>query len=61
MDHDLGLGGEGRVFDSVGGGVQDVGDVGVGRGGAEGPEEASADLVTDGDYGGLDPGRLVRI
>lgn len=54
MDHDLGFCGEVRVFDPCGGGVQEVGYVVVGTCAAQGPQQAGADLVADGDDGGGD-------
>ena len=47
MDQDLGFGGEVGGLDAGGGGVEEAGDVVVGRGGAEGPEQAGGDLVAE--------------
>ncbi len=49
MDHDFGFRGEIAVFDACGGRMKEIGDVVVGRGGAERPEETGCDLVTDAD------------
>lgn len=61
VDHDLGFRAEVAVLDAPRRRVQQRRDVVPRRGPAQGPEQARADLVTDGDYARAEPGARVGV